>query len=344
MSTVSVVIPTVGRPSLRPLLETLVRGARSPATVVPPIEIIVVDDRGTSAWVRDLDPGVRVLAGPGQGPAAARNAGWRAARGEWVAFLDDDVLPTADWFDWLAADLMVPPDVAGVQGVVAVPQPIERRPTDWERSVAGLAEARWITADIAYRRSVLAAVDGFDERFRRAYREDAELALRVRRSGHRLVVGERRVTHPVRPEDHWISVRAQRGNADDALMRRLYGPQWRELAEVPPGRRIRHVAVTVAGVAAVCLAAIPASRLRPAAAAAALAWVVGTAEFAGARIAAGPRTADEILTMVVTSAVIPPLAVYHWLRGWVRFRGARSGAAPTALAPLTIPRGPRQTA
>ena len=34
---------------------------------------------------------------------------------------------------------------------------------------------------MAYRRAALVAVDGFDERFPRAYREDADLALRVRR-------------------------------------------------------------------------------------------------------------------------------------------------------------------
>ena len=59
-----------------------------------------------------------------------------------------------------------------------VPLPTDRRPTDWERNTAGLAGASWITADMAYRRTALEAVNGFDERFPRAYREDADLALR----------------------------------------------------------------------------------------------------------------------------------------------------------------------
>ena len=78
------------------------------------------------------------------------------------------------------ADLRdLPEHVAGSQGRIRVPLPRDRRPTDWERNVAGLEHARWATADLAYRRAALEAVGGFDERFPRAYREDADLGLRL---------------------------------------------------------------------------------------------------------------------------------------------------------------------
>ena len=51
-----------------------------------------------------------------------------------------------------------------------MPLPDGRRPTDWERSTAGLQDARWATADMAFARGALEAVGGFDERFPRAYR------------------------------------------------------------------------------------------------------------------------------------------------------------------------------
>jgi hypothetical protein len=58
-------------------------------------------------------------------------------------------------------------------------------------------------------------------------------------------------------------------------------------------------------------------------------WALGTAEFALARIGPGPRTADEIATMLSTSVVIPPLAVRHWLDGLIRHRrAALLGSAP----------------
>ncbi|MFF5290237.1 glycosyltransferase family 2 protein [Paractinoplanes globisporus] len=314
----TVVIPTVGRTSLPGLLATL-GGAP---------EVLVVDDRRDRRTPLPVPGGITVLPGPARGPAAARNVGWRAARHEWVAFLDDDVLPEAGWLDRLAEDLATAPEqVGGVQGTVRVPLPPGRRPTDWERVTAGLASGKWITADIAYRRVALARAGGFDERLPRAFREDAELAFRVRRAGWSLRRGSRRVTHPVRPEGPWVSLRSQRGNADDALLRRLYGPHWRLLLDVPAGRRRRHAAIVVAGAGALACgsAAVATGRRGWAGAAvlAAAAWTSGTAEFAVARISPGPRDRREIALMVATSAAIPPLAVGHWLRGWWRGRGAR---------------------
>jgi glycosyltransferase involved in cell wall biosynthesis len=305
---ISIVVPTVGRPSLAVLLARLAPSTGDGA------EILVVDDRTDQSGPLGA-PQAKVLSGRARGPAAARNTGWRAARYPWVAFLDDDVVPDPDWFARLRADLDVPARVGGVQGRLWVPRPADRPPTDWERSTAGLEEARWITADMAYRRAALAEVGGFDERFPRAYREDAELAYRVRRAGWDLVRGARRVSHPVRAEGPWVSLRAQRGNADDALLRHMYGPRWRALVEAFPGRRPRHAAVTAALAVAI---AVP--RLRPVAAAV---WLAGTAEFAAARIRPGPKTPREVGATLLTSVAIPPLATVHWLRGWWKWRGAR---------------------
>ncbi|MEV0621521.1 glycosyltransferase [Nonomuraea sp. NPDC050404] len=335
---ITVVIPTIGRPSLRATL----------AAVGPDVPVIVVDDRkasgppgtesaragtvsagGTheqepSAVMESLPAHVRVVRSGGRGPAAARNAGWRAAGTPWVVFLDDDVVPAPGWAEALHKDLIdLPGDVAGSQGRIVVPLP-ERPPTDAERHTAGLAGALWVTADMAYRPSVLAAVGGFDERFPRAYREDADLALRVGRAGHRLVVGERVTAHPVRADGFWASVRFQRGNADDALMRRLHGPSWRTDIGGGPGRLRLHALTTATGLTASLLAAASLAtrrRVVPVVAwVAAVGWAGLSAEFAWRRIAPGPRTPGEVLRMSVTSVLIPPVACVHRLRGEWRVR------------------------
>src|SRR5690606_37008323 len=166
----TVVVPTTGRDNLFTLLHTLAHG-RGPA----PTEVLVVDDRPTSHApeplpLPELGLPVRRLVSGGRGPAAARNVGWRAATTDWVAFLDDDVLPSQDWPARLVDDLVgLDADVAASVARLVVPLPGDRRPTDDERDTLALTEARWITADMAYRRHTLIEVGGFDERFPRAY-------------------------------------------------------------------------------------------------------------------------------------------------------------------------------
>jgi histidinol-phosphate phosphatase family protein len=326
MTAFEVVVPTAGRPCLAALLPALAAGD-GPL----PERVLLVDDRVDRseplAAQRHLGPlvgRVFVLGGAARGPAAARNAGWRAARAPWVAFLDDDVIPPQGWRAALAADLAAAePDVAGVQGRIRVPLPRHRRATDWERNVGGLERARWATADMAYRRDALAAVGGFDERFPRAYREDADLGLRLVDAGWRIELGRRSVLHPVGAAGAGVSLAKQAGNADDVAMRRLHGADWRERAGVPRGRRPRHLATAAAGLAAPALAAGRAPR---AALAAGAVWAGGTAELAWARIGPGPRDRGEVRRMLWTSALMPFWAAAWWLRGTAsRSRGA---AAP----------------
>ncbi|WP_249345868.1 glycosyltransferase family 2 protein [Microbispora sp. H11081] len=312
---VTVVIPTIGRPSL----------AATVAAVEPGPEVIVVDDRSGRSGREPLPvpDRVRVLRSGGRGPAAARNAGWRAATTPWVVFLDDDVVPGPGWARALAEDLArLPGNVGGSQGRLEAPLPEGRRPTDAERNTAGLAGADWITADMAYRRTALEATGGFDERFPGAYREDADLALRMERAGFSLVKGERLTRHPVRDDGFWSSVRFQRGNASDALMRWAHGRDWRAAIGGHPGRLGRHAVTTGMGLLALTLA-VTGGRGRRLAAVAGLGWLGLAAEFAWARVAPGPRTPEEILRMAVTSVVIPPMACAHRIRGEIAVRTGR---------------------
>lgn len=93
--TVSVVVPAHDRPEL---LREAIRSAR--LQTHPCLEIIVVDDCSTAdiaSALAEFGPAVRLLRQPvNRGANAARNAGVRAARGDFVAFLDDDDTWRAD--------------------------------------------------------------------------------------------------------------------------------------------------------------------------------------------------------------------------------------------------------
>lgn len=317
--TFAVVVPTVGRPSLHRLLAEL-DGSAGPT----PAAVILVDDRPEPDGALEATSRlpVTVLRSGGRGPAAARNTGWRATGADWICFLDDDVVPQPDWFAAVSEDLAKAEveAAAGSQAVIEVPRVGGRKATDDERRTQRLAEAKWITADMAFRRDALVAVGGFDERFPRAYREDSDIALRITQGGNTIVRGARRCTHPVATATLMSSVRAQIGNRDNALLRRKFGRRWRSEIGEGRGRLPAHSVATAAAVV-VALSTLL-GRWRVARIAAAV-WASLTAEFAARRFWSGPRTFTEAGRMALTSVLIPPVAVWHRLAGEWEFRTAR---------------------
>jgi HAD superfamily hydrolase (TIGR01662 family) len=354
----AVVIPATGRHGLARLLTTL-DGGDGP----PPTEIVIVDRRRRPRTSLDL-PETRVLVrtvrSGGSGPVAARNVGWRSVDADWVVFVADDVLLPADWPTRLAADLGgLADDVACCHGAVRVPLPAERRPTDWERDVAERARANRTGAHVAYRRSALVAARGFDERFQHAHRADDDLVLRLHAADLGTVRGAREVTRPVGPTRLRDVLAAHSDGGDDALMRRIHGPGWRQRTNAPANGFVRHLltcgaaacaAATVAASAAARASATQAAaagaqprgsvtggsvpgglraggsvtggRLVPAAAT--LLWTGLTAGDALVRIGSGPRTPDEVLRVIAASIAVPPLAIVHRLRGEIRVRRLRA--------------------
>ena len=316
----SVVVPTYNRPEfLDRCLAALLAQEFDPSAY----EVIVADDAASEAtrrqvesWaarVEDTGPPVRYLPVTAtRGPAAARNVGWRAARGEVVAFTDDDCLPEPGWLG--AGARALAPGVAGAMGRVVVPLP--PLPTDYERNAAGLATAEFVTANCFYRRNALAAVGGFDERFEAAWREDSDLFLTLIERGERLVSApDAVVVHPVRPARWGVSLRQQRKSLYNALLYKKHPILYRQrIQSRPPWHYYGIVAALLTSLACAL------GRRRWGVLAGLGVWTLLTSRFCATRLRGTSRATRHVAEMVVTSVAIPPLAVFWRLRGALRFR------------------------
>jgi hypothetical protein len=242
----------------------------------------------------------------------------RAARGAIIAFTDDDCLPAPDWLRAgvaaLDAGSVGGAPLAGVWGRTLVPLPAA--PTDYERDAAGLEAAEAITANVFYRRDALAAVGGFDERFRAAWREDSDLFFTLLAAGWRVEPHQAaHVVHPIRPAPWGISLMQQRKSFYNALLYRKHPRLYRERVQAAPPWGY-YATVAAALLAALGLAG---GRRRLALGATAL-WAGQTARFCARRLAHTRRTPRHVAEMAVTSALIPPLSIYWRLRGAVAHR------------------------
>jgi glycosyltransferase involved in cell wall biosynthesis len=245
------------------------------------------------------------------GPAAARNAGWRAAQSEIIAFTDDDCVPAPRW---LAAGLdALAADVDGAYGRIVVPLP--DRPTDYERDAAGLERGEGVTANCFYRRSALAAVGGFDERFTAAWREDADLFFTLLERGGRVVaVPDAIVVHPVRPAPWGVSLRQQRKSLFDALLYKKHPSLYRQRIQGPQWRYYRIAGTMLAAIAG---AALGRRRL---ALGAGIAWATLSASFCAMRLHGTSRAPAHLAEMTLTSALIPLVSLFWRVRGALRYR------------------------
>jgi len=194
----SVIIPTCGRREmLRKCLECLIPQLDQ---LPDEVESIVCDDGSesdTCAMIKADFPIVRWHEGPKRGPAANRNLGAAAARGEWLIFLDDDCIPAKDFLAaYTRAIGSLKDRRAALEGVTASP---ERPSLLWE-APHNLNGGVLISCNFAIRRDEFEKFGKFDERFPVAAFEDTEFAARFAAFGGKTVfVKDALVEHPLRP-------------------------------------------------------------------------------------------------------------------------------------------------
>jgi GT2 family glycosyltransferase len=170
-------------------------------------EVIIVDNgsRPLPEAVVAGFPGVRLVEEATPGPGPARNRGAALARGEILAFADSDCRVAQDWLPKILARFAADPGLAVLGGDIRVypAKPGDPSPAEAYEAVYAFRQQLYIerqgysvTANMAVRRKVFAAVGGFAGI---AIAEDNDWGARARRMGFVTVwAPEVRVRHPAR--------------------------------------------------------------------------------------------------------------------------------------------------
>jgi glycosyltransferase involved in cell wall biosynthesis len=224
-------------------------------------EAIVVDDGSADAELRlveastlgDSGAAIRLVRLDRVGPAAARNAAATIARGEWLLFLDDDVVAPPGFL--ARARSLLAEGVADVIGCPDIPRPndsyVAKSLRYLELASRRSVERRYAvkSAVLFIRRSAWDSLGGFESSRQYYQHEDTDLVARARGSGLRVLYDDRL----------WVHHRAP-GLRD-------YLHKWRLLltsTDIPNGLAYYRVPHTLAlvGVGAGVVAAACSGRLR----------------------------------------------------------------------------------
>ncbi|HZP44651.1 MAG TPA: glycosyltransferase [Candidatus Binataceae bacterium] len=157
------------------------------------IELIYVDSASTDNSVELAQGhGAKVIIVDPERPCAAigRNAGWRAARGPIVLFLDGDTILAPEFVPYALRELNDPRVgvVFGYRRELHPEASLYNRVLDLDWIIHP-GEAEFCGGDAFIRRAVLESVGGYNERLIAG--EDAELCARIRAAGYKIVCLDR---------------------------------------------------------------------------------------------------------------------------------------------------------
>ncbi|MEZ0542763.1 glycosyltransferase family 2 protein [Fibrella arboris] len=197
-------------------------------------EIVVVDEANNpetaalvAAFVHRSHIEVRYLAQPRpMGLAAARNRGWRAARGQYIAFTDDDCLPQPNWL--VAAQRMFMRGAQVVTGTVRTARPV--RQAGSQRMMSRVVETSdFLAANCFCQTTALQRVGGFEESFNLAWRVDADLQFKLLELGVPIAkCPEAVVIRPFRATNRYTVLTNEQQNRYDALLYKRHPDLFRQ--------------------------------------------------------------------------------------------------------------------
>ena len=192
----SVVIPTYNR---QPILAKCLKALEQQKInhIIQDYEIIVVDDGstdGTLEWLAENAtnfPHVKTFAQSHQGPAAARNIGVQAAKGDTIIFIDSDLVVTENFLQAHANALVKGAQKLGGDRLFTYGWVINTcnfdNPTSEPYKITDFSAAYFATGNVAIARKWLEQAGLFDTRFQLYGWEDLELGVRLKKLGLKLI-------------------------------------------------------------------------------------------------------------------------------------------------------------
>ncbi len=318
---ISVIIPTYKRPHL---LVKCLTALNDQSFLRSEYEVIVVTDgpdETTHAEVfsfnkkYELDNVICASLICKKGPAAARNKGASLAKGELLVFTDDDCIPNMGWLHGFWNAYIMQSNVrAAFSGQTIVPY--SNKPTDYEKNIAHLETAEFITANCACTKNTFEYVKGFDESFPVAWREDSDLHFKLINAGVPILkVLEAIVFHPVRKAGWGISLREQKKSIYNALLYKKHPFLYKKKISRKP--LWNYYAIVILFFLFILNLVLPHGTLAIFCISCCAVLVI---QFAVRRLHGTSKKASHILEMVVTSFVIPFLSVFWTLYGSVRYK------------------------
>ncbi len=318
---ISVVIPTFKRPQLLVKCLTALKGQ---SFLPENYEVIIVTDGPDEITKNNVElfakqhslinlicDNLEVKAGP----AAARNKGAGLARGELIVFTDDDCVPQAHWLQsyWNAFCKAQKNEIA-FSGRTVVPH--AGKPTDYEKNIANLETAEFITANCACTKLALKKVNGFDEDFKIAWREDSELQFKLIRAFVPIIkVNDALVVHPVRDANWGISLKEQKKSKFNALLHKKHPLLYKEKIGIKPLWNYYAMVILLP----VCILSY--LRTLPVIFTISLScWLLLTIQFTLKRLKGTSKKLSHFTEIIATSVLIPFLSVFWNLYGSVRYK------------------------
>jgi glycosyltransferase involved in cell wall biosynthesis len=319
---ISVVIPTYKRQAL---LLRCVEALSKQFFLSRHFEVIIVSDgpddetkhvveETCRTMYRDLT--VRYIALPvKRGPAAARNHGWRNANASLIAFTDDDCIPDVYWLQQVY-DAYIRSGLNEVAFTGRTRVPIPSTPTDYQRNIANLERAEFITANCAATRLALEKINGLDEAFTMAWREDSDFQFRLIQQDIPIIaVRQACVLHPVREAPWGICIREEKKGMFNPLLMKKHPKLCKQKFRItPPWYYYAMIICCIGFVTGILTGAV--WLLYPALAC----WLILLGDFTRKRLHHTSKSFSHVMEMILTSPLLPFLSIYWWWYGAFRFQ------------------------